>query len=62
MHVHVHVHSFCINFFVILGTQAFAVIMFVACNAFFGVLDLTGKPEFLLKYKIQEARSVPVSQ
>lgn len=36
-------------------------IIFVVANIFFAVLDLTGKPAFLLKYKIQEAKTVPVS-
>ena len=34
--------------------------MFVIANLFFGILDLTGKPEFLLNYKIQEEKTVPV--
>ena len=49
------------NMVFFIGTQIFGVIAFVACNAFFGVVDLTGKPEFLLKYKIQEEKIVPVS-
>ncbi len=36
-------------------------VVFVFVNSFFAVLDLTGKPAFLVKYKIQEAKTVPVS-
>ena len=36
-------------------------ITFVVANTFFMVLDLTGKPAALLKYKIQEDKGVPVS-
>ncbi len=35
--------------------------MFVLVNSFFAFLDLTGKPAFLVKYKIQEAKALPVS-
>lgn len=35
--------------------------MFVVANSFFAVLDLTGRPSFLLRYKIQEEKTVPVS-
>lgn len=38
-----------------------AIIVYVASNAFFTYLDLTGKPAALLKYKIQEEKGVPVS-
>ena len=48
-------------FLLIIATQIFGVVIFVLANAFFTVLDLTGKPEFLLKYKIQEDKAVPVS-
>ena len=41
---------------VLSGTAAFVLV-----NSFFAFLDLTGKPEFLVKYKIQEEKSVPVS-
>ena len=33
---------------------------FIAANTFFMILDLTGKPAALLKYKIQEDKGVPV--
>jgi hypothetical protein len=35
--------------------------VFVLTNSFFAVLDLTGRPSFLLKYKIQEEKTIPVS-
>ena len=35
--------------------------VFIVVNSFFAFLDLTGKPEWLVKYKIQEAKTVPVS-
>ena len=35
--------------------------VFVVANSFFAVLDLTGQPSFLLKYKIQEEKTIPVS-
>jgi len=37
-----------------------AVTLFLS-NAFLTVLDLTGKPEFLLRYKIQDEKTVPVN-
>lgn len=36
--------------------------VFVLANSFFAVLDLTGRPSFLLKYKIQEEKTIPVSK
>ena len=39
----------------------FGFLVFAISNSFFAVLDLTGKPEFLIKYKIQEDKNVPVS-
>ena len=38
----------------------FGVLMFAVANSFFAVIDLTGKPEALLKYKIQDEKTVPV--
>lgn len=35
---------------------------FILSNVFFIFLDLTGKPEFLLKYKIQEEKGIPVRE
>ena len=46
--------------FIISATQVFGFVIFIACNLFFAVLDLTGKPGFLLKYKIQEEKQIPV--
>ena len=51
-------NDFVMHTFVALVSQVF---VFVLVNSFFAFLDLTGKPAFLLKYKIQEAKSVPVS-
>ena len=36
--------------------------VYVVVNFFFAVIDITGKPEFLLKYKIQEEKAVPVRE
>ena len=38
----------------------FGVLMFAVANSFFALIDLTGKPEALLKYKIQDEKTVPV--
>lgn len=37
-------------------------VVFVLSNLPFALLDLTGWPSSLLKYKIQEEKAVPVSQ
>ena len=37
------------------------IVAFIVGNVFFVVLDLTGKPAALLKYRIQEEKTVPVS-
>ena len=36
-------------------------IVFVVGNVFFTFVDLTGRPTFMLKYKIQKDKNVPVS-
>ncbi|XP_064404712.1 fatty acid hydroxylase domain-containing protein 2-like [Halichondria panicea] len=36
-------------------------VVFVLVNSFFAFLDLTGRPAFLVKYKIQEAKALPVN-
>ena len=36
-------------------------IVFVVGNVFFAFVDLTGQPTFMLKYKIQKDKNVPVS-
>ena len=46
---------------VLVGSWLIVVPTFVVANIFFMVLDLTGKPAALLKYKIQEDKGVPVS-
>lgn len=43
------------------GTTVVPLMTFVVGNVFFVVLDLTGKPACMLKYKIQEEKGVPVS-
>ena len=42
------------------GSHIVSVSTFILSNTFFTFLDLTGKPEFMLKYKIQEEKTVPV--
>lgn len=44
-----------------IGSTLLPLVTFVAANVFLTVLDLTGKPALLLKYKIQEEKHVPVS-
>ncbi len=34
---------------------------FLVVNSFFAILDLTGRPEWLVKYKIQDEKTLPVS-
>jgi len=48
--------TFCLCY--ILGSLLYSFAVFVVVNFFFAVVDLTGKPEFLLKYKIQEEKTV----
>lgn len=43
-----------------LGNTAIPVATFVFGNIFFVILDLTGKPSVLLKYKMQDEKNVPV--
>ena len=45
----------------IIGVGLLGFLTFVIANIFFMVLDLTGRPEALLQYKIQEDKGVPVS-
>lgn len=44
-----------------LGSSLVPLVMFLTGNTFFIFLDLTGKPGTLLKYRIQEEKTVPVS-
>ena len=37
------------------------VLFFILVNVVFGILDVTGRPRALVKYKIQEEKPVPVS-
>lgn len=43
------------------GSTIVPLVTFIIGNIFFLVLDLTGKPSVMLKYKIQEEKHVPVS-
>lgn len=43
------------------GSTLAPFLTFIISNALLTFLDLTGKPAFLLKYKIQEEKHVPVS-
>ena len=45
-----------------LGSLLYTFFVYVVVNFFFAVIDITGKPEFLLKYKIQEEKAVPVCE
>lgn len=47
--------------FIVLGTQAITIIAFWTANLLFMLLDLSGRPQYLHKYKIQEEKNVPVS-
>ncbi len=44
-----------------LGSFSISLTTYVLGNLFFLVVDLTGKPAAILKYKIQEEKHVPVS-
>ena len=46
--------------FLVLGSQLVGLLAMVIANSFFAVLDLTGRPSWLVKYKIQEEKTVPV--
>lgn len=43
------------------GSSLVPMVVFIVGNIFFIILDLTGKPAALLKYRIQEEKTVPVS-
>ena len=45
---------------VFVGSSMVPMVVFIVGNIFFLILDLTGKPAALLKYRIQEEKSVPV--
>ncbi|KAL8587616.1 hypothetical protein ACOMHN_045305 [Nucella lapillus] len=46
----------------VVGTTTFTFLVFWLSNAFLMVLDLTGRPAALLRYKIQPDKNVPVSK
>ena len=41
-------------------TPVVFIAVFILGNAFYAFVDLTGKPAWVLKYKIQEEKDVPV--
>ena len=45
----------------VLGTILFTNGVIWGANALLLILDATGKPSFLLRYKVQEEKQVPVS-
>lgn len=47
--------------FMSVGSSVLPLLVFLAGNSFFIFLDLTGKPAALLKYRVQEEKTVPVS-
>lgn len=49
------------TFYMYAGSTIVPLTTFVVGNIFFIVLDLTGKPSVMLKYKIQDEKHVPVS-
>ena len=57
------VEDMCIDLFAVysIGSSLIPLIVYWVGNTFFIFLDLTGKPAALLKYRIQEEKSVPVS-
>lgn len=44
------------------GSTIVPLATFIIGNITLTILDLTGKPAFMLKYKIQEEKHVPVSE
>ena len=56
-HTHTHIHTLTHS----PGSVLAGAVAYVLANAFFAYVDLTGQPAFLLKYKIQEDKDVPVS-
>ena len=44
-----------------LGSSALASLSYVLCNAFFVFMDITGRPNWIIKYKIQKDKNIPVS-
>lgn len=52
---------YIISYIYNVATPLMGLVLFISCNAFFAFLDLTGKPQVLMKYKIQDNKNVPVS-
>ncbi|XP_076467485.1 fatty acid hydroxylase domain-containing protein 2-like [Babylonia areolata] len=46
----------------VVGTSVFGLLVFWLSNAFLLVLDITGRPAALLRYKVQPDKNVPVSK
>lgn len=53
--------KFSVQIFVFAGTNIFTFLVFWVSNIFLIVLDLTGKPAALLRYKVQPDKNIPVS-
>ena len=51
-----------LSFFFSSGTTLYGYVVYILVNVFFSIVDLTGKPAFLKKYKIQEDKNFPVSK
>lgn len=52
-------YSFNVSFK--LGSVMQGLLVFLVANSFFAILDLTGRPQWLVKYKIQDEKTLPVS-
>ena len=56
--MHITTHNF--SPILLTGPVLITAVTLFLSNAFLTVLDLTGKPEFLLRYKMQDEKTVPV--
>lgn len=45
-----------------IGSSVIAMFAYLLSNVFFAIVDLTGRPQWVQQYKIQEDHTVPVSQ
>ena len=55
-HTYTHTHTTLFNAATLVLYNA----VFILANAFFTFVDITGRPSFMLQYKIQEDKNVPV--
>ena len=60
-HAHTHVYTHTHTPFNA-ATVVIYNVVFILANAFFTFVDVTGYPSFMLQYKIQEDKNVPVRQ